>query len=74
MVSSQPAVPFADPEAAFTAVERMQAFYDQMQSFVDGIQGKSMRAGTSADRPRGRGGMPGAVRLIHRAPAWCRFQ
>ncbi|MCX6033065.1 MAG: Gfo/Idh/MocA family oxidoreductase [Chloroflexi bacterium] len=49
VVSSQPPVPFADPDAAFTAVERMQAFYDQMQSFVDGIQGKPMRAGTGAD-------------------------
>ncbi len=61
-ISTQPAVPFADPEAAFVAAERMQAFQDQMASFVDGINGKPMRAGTGAD---GRAGV--AVCLALRA-------
>jgi predicted dehydrogenase len=54
LVSNQPPVPFDDPEKAFTEVGRMRAFYDQMQSFVDGINGKPMRAGTGAD---GRAGV-----------------
>ena len=54
LVSNQPPVPFDNPEKAFTEVGRMQAFYDQMQAFIDGINGKPMRAGTGAD---GRAGV-----------------
>ena len=61
VVATQPQVPFADPDAAFTSVERMQAFFDQMQSFVDGINGKPMRTGTGAD---GRAGVAVALALI----------
>jgi predicted dehydrogenase len=61
LVSNQPPVPFDDPEKAFTEVGRMQAFYDQMQSFVDGIQGKPMRAGNGAD---GRAGVAVCLAML----------
>jgi predicted dehydrogenase len=61
VVSSQPPVPFADPEAAFTAVERMQAYQDQMQSFVDGVHGKPIRLGSAAD---GRAGVAVSLALL----------
>ena len=61
VISSQPPVPFADPDAAFTAVERMQAFWDQMKSFVDGINGKPMQMGTGAD---GRAGVAVSLALL----------
>ena len=54
LISTQPPVPFDNPEKAFTEPARMQAFYDQMQSFIDGISGKPMVAGTGAD---GRAGV-----------------
>jgi predicted dehydrogenase len=60
-VSTQPAVPFDDPEKAFTTVGRMQAFYDQMQSFVDGINGKPMVAGNGPD---GRAGVVVSLALM----------
>ncbi len=49
LVSTQPAVPFADPEQAFTSLGRMQAYIDQINAFIDGIEGKPTRIATGAD-------------------------
>lgn len=61
LVSSQPRVPFDDPELAFTDMGRMQAFRDQMQSFVDGINGRPMLVGTGID---GRAGVAVPIALM----------
>lgn len=49
LVSTQPAVPFADPEQAFTSLGRMQAYIDQIQAFMAGIRGQPTRLATGAD-------------------------
>ena len=61
LISTQPPVPFDNPEKAFTEAARMQAFYDQMQSFIDGIHGKPMVAGSGAD---GRAGVAVSLAIM----------
>jgi predicted dehydrogenase len=48
-VYEQPAVPVSDPDLAFVSDARMQAYADQLQAFVDRIQGRSMLCGTAED-------------------------
>ncbi|HIA19545.1 MAG TPA: Gfo/Idh/MocA family oxidoreductase [Planctomycetaceae bacterium] len=48
-VYQQPAVPLDDPDRAFVATERMQAYRDQMQAFVDRIRGADSICGTALD-------------------------
>ena len=59
-VSTQPAVGYDDADAAFGDV-RMQAFTDQMQSFIDGIEGKPMIAGSGSD---GRAGIAACSAML----------
>jgi UDP-N-acetyl-2-amino-2-deoxyglucuronate dehydrogenase len=49
LVSTQPAVPFADPEQAFVSLGRMQAFIDQIKAFIAGIHGQETRLASGAD-------------------------
>jgi predicted dehydrogenase len=49
LVSTQPAVPFADPEHAFTSLGRMQAYIDQIQAFIAGVRGQPTRIASGAD-------------------------
>lgn len=60
LVSTQPVVAPDDPEAAFKE-GRMRAYYDQIQSFMDGIQGKPMRGATGAD---GRAGLATCLAML----------
>jgi predicted dehydrogenase len=48
-VFEQPAVPVSDPDLAFVADARMQAYADQLQAFVDKVQGRSTLCGTAED-------------------------
>jgi predicted dehydrogenase len=48
-VYEQPAVPLSDPDLAFVSDARMQAYRDQLQAFVDRIQGQSSLCGTAED-------------------------
>lgn len=61
LVSTQPPVPFANPADAYTNVGRMQAYYDQIQSFIDGIHGKPMLAGSGVD---GRAGVAACLAIM----------
>ena len=61
LVSTQPPVPYDDPDKAFTHPGRMQAFYDQMQAFVDRIHGRPAIIGTGAD---GRAGVAVSLGLM----------
>jgi hypothetical protein len=49
-----------DPEAAFKS-GRMQAFYDQIQSFIDGIHGQPMRVANGHD---GRQGVTACLAML----------
>lgn len=51
--SRQPTVGHQSADAAFNEV-RMQAYWDQMQAFIDGIRGKPLRCGSGRD---GRAGI-----------------
>ncbi len=59
-VSTQPPVNPDDPDAAFKE-GRMRAFYDQIQSFIDGIHGKPMLVATGAD---GRAGLATCLGML----------
>jgi predicted dehydrogenase len=39
----------SDPDLAFVADARMQAYADQLQAFVDKVQGRSTLCGTAED-------------------------
>lgn len=52
IVHQQPPVGHDDSNAAF-AMNRMQAYCDQMQAFVDAIEGQPERAGTARDGTAG---------------------
>ncbi|MEO6246303.1 MAG: Gfo/Idh/MocA family oxidoreductase [Opitutaceae bacterium] len=60
LASTQPVVAPDDPEAAFK-VGRMQAYYDQIQSLIDGIHGKPMRGATGKD---GRDGLAVCLAML----------
>lgn len=59
-VSTQPPVNPDDPDAAFKE-GRMRAFYDQIQSFIDGIHGQPMEVATGAD---GRAGLATCLGML----------
>jgi predicted dehydrogenase len=60
LVSTQPPVMADDPESAFKT-GRMKAFQDQMQSFIDRIQGRPSEVATGAD---GRAGLAACLALL----------
>jgi len=60
LVTKQPAVGWATPDTAFGDV-RMKAYCNQMQSFIDGIHGKPMQAGSGRD---GRAGVAVSLAMI----------
>lgn len=60
LVSNQPPVMADDPESAYK-VGRMQAFYNQIQSFIDGINGKPSQVATGAD---GRAGLAACLGML----------
>ncbi len=60
LVSTQPVVAPDDPEAAFKE-GRMRAYYDQIQSFIDGIHGKPMRGATGKE---GRDGLATCLAML----------
>jgi len=60
LVTSQPQVGFNSADTAFGDV-RMKAYCDQIQSFIDGIHGRPMTAGSGA---RGRAGLAAVLGLL----------
>ncbi len=60
LVSNQPPVMADDPESAYK-VGRMQAFYNQIQSFIDGLNGKPSQVATGAD---GRAGLAACLAML----------
>ena len=60
LVSNQPPVMADDPESAYK-VGRMQAFYNQIQSFIDGVNGKPSQVATGAD---GRAGLAACLAML----------
>lgn len=60
LVTTQPPVLPDDPAEAFKG-GRMQAFYDQIQSFIDGIHGRPMRVASGAD---GRVGVTACLAML----------
>jgi len=60
LVTTQPPVLPDDPAEAFKG-GRMQAFYDQIQSFIDGIHGRPMQVASGAD---GRMGVTACLAMV----------
>ena len=60
LVTTQAPVRPDDPKAAF-GPGRMQAFYDQIQSFIDGIHGQAMRVANGYD---GRQGVTACLAML----------
>ena len=60
LVSTQPSVAPDDPEQAFKE-GRMRAYYDQIQSLIDGIHGRPMRGATGKD---GRDGLAVCIAML----------
>jgi len=60
LVGRQPPIGFGSAETAFGDV-RMKCFVAQMQSFIDGIQGKPMQAGSGRD---GRIGLAACLAML----------
>jgi predicted dehydrogenase len=58
--TKQPPIGYDDPEAAFKD-PRIKTFCNQMQSFIDGIQGKPMTAGNGLD---GRAGVEVSLAML----------
>jgi predicted dehydrogenase len=61
LVYEQPRVAFDDSQAAFTSDGRMQAYCDQMQAWVDRIEGRESEAGDAQD---GRAGVAAVVGML----------
>ncbi|MBQ17764.1 MAG: hypothetical protein CMJ65_11630 [Planctomycetaceae bacterium] len=57
----QPHVPLDDADAAFVSDGRMQAYTDQVQAFVDRINGRDSGCGTEAD---GRAGVAAIIAML----------
>ncbi len=60
LISNQPPVMADDPESAYK-VGRMQAFYNQMQAFIDRIHGKPSEVATGED---GRAGLAACLAML----------
>lgn len=60
LVATQPKVGFESAETAFGDV-RMKAYRAQIQSFIDGIHGQPMQAGSGAD---GRAGLAACLAML----------
>ena len=60
LVATQPKVGWESAETAFGDV-RMKAYRNQMQSFIDGMHGKTMEAGSGED---GRAGLAACLSML----------
>ena len=61
LVYEQPPVAFDDSQAAFTSDGRMQAYCDQMQAWVDRIEGRESDVGNARD---GRAGVAAVIGML----------
>jgi predicted dehydrogenase len=60
LITTQPPVMADDPESAYKE-GRMRAFYNQIQSFIDGLNGKPSQVATGAD---GRAGLAACLGML----------
>jgi predicted dehydrogenase len=64
LVYEQPKVAFDDSQAAFTSDGRMQAYSDQMQGWLDRIEGRESETGSALD---GRAGVAAVLAMLEAA-------